>query len=47
VMGDVDWVVVSFHTAADRELIEELAVDDEHPDRGSGDLRLYVDRKAR
>jgi hypothetical protein len=47
VMGDADWVVVSFHTAADGELIEELAVDDEHPNHGSGDRRLYAGRRAR
>jgi hypothetical protein len=47
VMGDVDWTVVSFHTASDTELIEELARDDEHPDRGSRALEVYAGRQAR
>lgn len=47
VMGEVDWVVVSFHTAADEELIEELPLDDEHPDRGSRAAEVYAGRVAR
>lgn len=35
VMGDVDRSVISFHTASDTALIEELPIDDEQPDRGS------------
>ena len=47
VMGDVDWAVVSFHTASDTELIEELPLDDEHPDHGSRTATLYAGRQAR
>ncbi len=47
VMGDTDWTVVSFHTAADDALIEELALDDEHPDRGSRAAEAYAGRVAR
>jgi hypothetical protein len=47
VMRDEDWVVVSFHTASDRELIEELPIDDENPDLGSKTARLYAGREAR
>jgi hypothetical protein len=47
VMGDVDWVVVSFHTASDSALIEELPLDDEHPDRGSRTANVYAGRDAR
>ncbi len=47
VMGDVDWVVVSFHTASDSELIEELPLDDEQPDRGSRASTVYAGRHAR
>ena len=47
VMGDGDWVVVSFHTAADDELIEELAMDDEDPERGSRAAEVYAGRAAR
>ncbi len=47
VMGDVDWAVVSFHTASDTALIEELPLDDEHPDRGSRAPQLYAGRHAR
>ncbi len=47
VMGEVDWVVVSFHTASDCELIEELTIDDEQPDRGSRDARVYAGRETR
>ena len=47
VMGDVDWAVVSFHTASDTALIEELPVDDEQPDRGSRAATVYAGRHAR
>jgi len=47
VMGDGDWTVVSFHTASDDALIEELALDDEHPDRGSRSAEAYAGRIAR
>jgi hypothetical protein len=46
-MGDVDWAVVSFHTASDTALIEELALDDEHPDGGSRIAAAYAGRQAR
>jgi hypothetical protein len=47
VMGDVDWAVVSFHTASDSALIEELPLDDEQPDRGSRAATVYAGRQAR
>jgi hypothetical protein len=47
VMGDVDWAVVSFHTASDTALIEELPLDDEQPDRGSRAASVYAGRQAR
>ncbi len=47
VMGDVRWAVVSFHTASDTELIEELPLDDEQPDRGSRTATVYAGRHAR
>lgn len=47
VMGEVDWAVVSFHTASDTELIEELPLDDAHPDRGSRASEVYAGREAR
>jgi hypothetical protein len=47
VMGDVDWSVVSFHTASDAALIEELPIDDEQPDRGSRAAMVYSGRQAR
>jgi hypothetical protein len=47
VMGDVDWAVVSFHTASDTELIEELPLDDENPDHGSRAAEVYAGREAR
>ena len=47
VMGDVDWAVVSFHTALDTELIEELPLDDEQPDRGSRAATVYAGRQTR
>jgi len=47
VMDDVDWLVVSFHTASDAELIEELPLDDEHPDRGTRAREVYAGRQAR
>jgi hypothetical protein len=46
-MGDVDWFVVSFHTASDTALIEELPIDDEQPDRGSRAAMVYSGRQAR
>jgi hypothetical protein len=47
VMGGEDWVVVSFHTAADDKLIEERPADDENPDRGLVSVALYAGRQAR
>jgi len=47
VMDIVDWAVVSFHTASDTALIEELALDDDHPDRGSRAAEVYAGRQAR
>ena len=46
-MGDGNWVVVSFHTAADDELIEERPADDAHPDLGATMSELYEARAAR
>ena len=47
VMGEVDWAVVSFHTASDTALIEELPLDDEQPDRGTRTSAVYAGRAAR
>jgi hypothetical protein len=47
IIGDVNWVVVSLHTASDTALIEELPVDDDDPDRGSRAHMVYVGREAR
>lgn len=47
VMGDTDWVVVSFHTAADDQLIEERALDDQNPDAGPASSEPYAGRVAR
>jgi hypothetical protein len=47
VMSDVDWVVVSFHTASASELIEELPIDEEQPDRGCRAAAVYAGRQAR
>lgn len=47
VMRDVNWVVVSFHTAADDALIEERPADDELPDAGAITSELYEGRTAR
>ena len=47
VMGGGDWVVVSFHTAADDKLIEERPQDDENPDRGLVSVERYAGRQAR
>jgi hypothetical protein len=47
VMKDVDWAVVSFHTASDSALIEELPLDDEQPDCGSHTASVYAGRQAR
>jgi len=47
VMSGENWVVVSFHTAADDALIEERPVDDAHPDWGTTTRELYEGRKAR
>ena len=46
VMGDVDWAVVSFHTASDTALIEELPLDDDHPTTAAAP-RLLLGRQAR
>lgn len=47
VMGEGDWVVVSFHTAPAEKLIEERPANDEHPDAGPVYSELYQGRKAR
>jgi hypothetical protein len=47
VMGDLNWVVVSFHTAPDDALIEERPADDAHPDSGATTAELYEGRTAR
>jgi hypothetical protein len=47
VMGSEDWVVVSFHTAGENELIEERAADDENPDAGPVSSEPYAGRKSR
>ena len=47
VMGAEDWVVVSFHTAAEDALIEERAADDKNPDGGPVTSEPYAGRKAR
>jgi hypothetical protein len=47
VMGEVDWAVVSFHTASDAALIEELPLDDEQPDRGTRAAKVYAGRHTR
>jgi hypothetical protein len=47
VMGDADWAVVSFHTASEAALIEELPLDDEQPDRGIRAAKVYTGRQAR
>jgi hypothetical protein len=47
VMRDVNWVVVSFHTASANTLIEERPADDEHPDVGATTSELYEGRTAR
>jgi hypothetical protein len=47
VMGAEDWVVVSFHTAAEDALIEERAADDKNPDAGPVTSEPYAGRKAR
>ena len=47
VMRDGNWVVVSFHTAADDELIEERPADDARPDIGATTSELYDRRVAR
>ena len=41
-----DWIVVSFHTASDAQLIEERPLDDERPD-ARGSQELYAGRLAR
>ena len=47
VMGAEDWVVVSFHTAADNQLIEERPSDDKNPDGSLLSAQLYAGRQAR
>ncbi|MCA1562331.1 MAG: cupin domain-containing protein [Acidobacteria bacterium] len=42
-----DWVVVSFHTATGRELIEERPQDDESPDEGRTERAVYEGRRGR
>jgi hypothetical protein len=41
------WTVVSFHTVASNELIEERAMDDNAPDEGSRSIELYEGRLSR
>ena len=42
-----DWIVVSFHTATDAQLIEERPEDDERPDEAVSRQELYAGRSAR
>jgi hypothetical protein len=42
-----DWIVVSFHTATDAELVEERPLDDEQPDAAAATRELYAGRAAR
>jgi hypothetical protein len=42
-----DWIVVSFHTATDADLIEERPADDEQPDSSQTSRELYAGRAAR
>ena len=42
-----DWIVVSFHTATDADLIEERPLDDEKPDAAAATRELYAGRAAR
>lgn len=46
VMSGGNWIVVSFHTAPDDELIEERATDDARPHEGERS-ELYAGRSAR
>jgi hypothetical protein len=41
-----DWIVVSFHTATDAQLIEERPIDDDQPDE-TGSWDRYAGRAAR
>ena len=41
-----DWIVVSFHTASDGQLIEERPLDDERPE-ATGSQERYAGRVAR
>jgi hypothetical protein len=47
VMAGENWVVVSFHTAADDVLIEERPSNDAYPDAGAITSELYAGRVAR
>jgi hypothetical protein len=47
VMGSEDWVVLSFHTASDADLIEERAVNDDNPDGGQPRSEKYAGRTNR
>jgi len=47
IMGNQNWVVVSFHTVPDDKLIEERPADSEHPDQGPVVAQLYAGREAR
>jgi hypothetical protein len=47
VVAERTWVVVSFHTAAADELLEERPQDDEHPDHGRPTSALYHGRTGR
>ena len=42
-----DWLVISFHTAAAEELIEERPENDDTPDSGPVGAELYAGRRAR
>ena len=44
---DEDWFVVSFHTAAADQLVEELATHDTNPDEAATHANLYAGRLAR
>jgi hypothetical protein len=47
VMGEGDWIVVSFHTVPAAELIEERPASDDRPDESTTTAELYAGRNAR
>ena len=47
VVGSETWIVVSFHTASDRDLIEELARDQQNPDAVASVAQIYDGRQSR